>query len=121
MLSTITHSNFSDIKIAPTLSTLTVIFSLTSRLMLFSDIQMNFTSLATSDHSTYSASFELNVTIICALGRQLIGALFKRIINPDTLILYSLLPAKSLSLYATIFMMFYFFCGVIDPQFQSHT
>ena len=79
---------------------------------------MNFTSLDSSDNATYSASLELNGTLRCDLERQIIGASFKIIINPDMLILDSLLPAKSLSLYATIFMIFSFFCGVIfNPLF----
>ena len=57
-------------------------------------------------------------TLLCDLERQLIFTSFKIIINPDTLILDYLLPAKSLSLCATLFMIFSFFCGVIlDPLF----
>ena len=111
---------FSDINIAPTLSNITVIGKLTSRLMIFSNIQMNFNSLTYSDNAMYSASLDLNVTLRCALEHQLIGTWFKIIINPDTLILDSLLPANSLSLYATIFMIFYFFfCVISNPLFPA--
>ena len=103
------NSTFSDIKIAPKWSNLTVIGSLYSRLMIFNNILMNFTSLTASDNATYSASLELNVTIHPVLEIQLIVALFKIIINPDRMILDYLLNKKSLSLYVTLFMIFSFF------------
>ena len=74
---------------------------------------MNFNSLAVSDNAIYSDSLELNFIIRCTLEHQLIGASFNIIINQDTLIIESLFPEKPLSLYEEIFMIFYFFCGVI--------
>ena len=52
--------------------------------------------MADCDNAICSASLELNTTLHCTLERKLIVAWFKIIINPDTLIIGSLLLVKAL-------------------------
>jgi len=80
-------------KMAPTLSTQTVMGSLTLIFMLSKSCSTNMISLTASDSATHSASLLLKVTLCCAFDRQLIGTPFTYKIKPDTLCLESGSPA----------------------------
>ena len=89
-----------DNQIAPTLSTCTVIGSSTSMFMVCNNYTMNFSSFTTSDSAMYSASVVDITTLFIPLLCRAMGIPQKYMMYPNTLILFSLSLAKSLSLSA---------------------
>ena len=86
---------FSDMKIAPTLSTLTTIGRRTGIPIVSKICATDFISFAVSLSAKYSVSELERDTDHCPFDFQRIGAPIKKTMNPVTLILITLSPAQS--------------------------